>query len=109
MSFDDLIADAASKYNLDPRDVSRYIQIESGGNPATVTGSYRGLMQLSQPEFQQFGGGDIHDPKDNINAGVAKLAADRDWFNRTWLGSRATLRPLPRMSTACCRLWRRSV
>jgi hypothetical protein len=41
-------------------------------------------MQLSQPEFQQFGGGDIHDPKDNINAGVAKLAADRDWFNRTY-------------------------
>lgn len=36
--------------------IPRYIQIESGGNPNAVTGSYRGIFQMGPDEIARYGG-----------------------------------------------------
>ncbi|SRR5579883_1420080 len=80
-NLDDLIAEAANAHAIDPDTLRRIIEFESGGHAAAANGSYRGLMQLSQPEFEKYGGGgDINDPRANIMAGAAKLAAERTLF-----------------------------
>src|SRR5690606_33286324 len=38
-----------------PEYISRFIQIESGGNPTAMTGSYRGLGQFSREEELELG------------------------------------------------------
>jgi hypothetical protein len=57
-------------------------QIESSGNPGAVTGSYKGLFQLSDAEFAQYGpaGGNIMDPAANTAAGIASLKAKAAQF-----------------------------
>ena len=47
-------------------------RIESRLKPEAKRGSYKGLFQLSDKEFQRYGGGRIYDPHDNANA-FAKL------------------------------------
>lgn len=42
--------------------------IESTFNPRARTGSYKGLFQLSNSEFDKYGGGKIYDPEDNARA-----------------------------------------
>jgi hypothetical protein len=50
-------------------------QIESGGDPNAVTGSYKGLYQLSETEFRKYGGkGSIFDPAENTRVAELKLA-----------------------------------
>ncbi len=75
-----LLDPLASQYGLSPALLERIVQIESGGNPGARTGSYHGLFQLSNQEFNKYGGGNIYNPNDNARAGVAKLAAERDAF-----------------------------
>jgi hypothetical protein len=70
----------ASDYGFDPQFLRQVIKIESGGNPNNRTGSYKGLLQLSDQEFNANGGGNIYDPVDNLRAGAKKLAAERDAF-----------------------------
>lgn len=76
------IAAVVDKYaeaaGIDKALAKRIVQIESSGNPKAVTGSYKGLFQLSRSEFHRFGGGDIFKAEDNARAGLLKLAAERD-------------------------------
>ena len=77
---DDLISKYASLYGLSPATLRAFVKIESGGDPNARTGSYSGLMQLSNSEFNKYGGGDITNPEDNLRAGAAKLAAESRSF-----------------------------
>jgi len=78
--YDDIINEASTKYGLDPQLLRTTVQIESGGNPNAQNGSHTGLTQLLPSEFERYGTGDINNPRDNILAAAAKMAAERDQF-----------------------------
>ena len=82
--FGQALTQEAERNGLDPDVLQRIIKIESGGDPRNQTGSYKGLFQLSNQEFNKYGGGNIFDPTDNIRAGTAKLAAERDAFKEKY-------------------------
>jgi len=68
---------------IDPGYLRAAVDIESGGDPNNVTGSYIGLGQLSKEEFAKYGGkGDIRDPDENLRVFAVKTAAERDDFKR---------------------------
>lgn len=80
-NLDQLIAEAAARHGIPETTLRRYIKIESNFDPNNRTGSYKGLLQLSDREFRKYGGqGNIYDPAANLNAGAAKLAAERNTF-----------------------------
>src|SRR5262249_12694092 len=58
-------------------------KIESDLNPKQRTGSYIGLFQLSNAEFQQYGSGDILDPRDNAVAAAYKFLTEDILFEIT--------------------------
>jgi len=58
-------------------------KIESDFNPKQRTGSYIGLFQLSKAEFQQYGSGDILDPRDNAVAAAYKFLTEDILFEIT--------------------------
>lgn len=72
--YDDLIAEAAEKYNLDPRMIRAVMQTESGFNPLAVSpvGAI-GLMQLMPEVAAELGADDPMDPRQNIMAGSRYL------------------------------------
>jgi hypothetical protein len=72
------IASAADRYGLDQDYLNRVVKIESGGNPNARTGSYKGALQLDNPEFRRWGrpGGNIYNFDDNLDAGARKMAAE---------------------------------
>lgn len=78
------IAQIAQKYGIDPALFQRVAQIESGDNPRNVTGSYKGLFQLSDSEFNKYGGGNIFNPVDNANAAARKLQAESKDFREKY-------------------------
>ncbi len=80
----DFVAGAAAANNVDPDLMARIARIESSGNPAARTGSYKGLFQLSDSEFAKYGGGDIYNAADNSRAAGAKLAAETAAFNQRY-------------------------
>jgi hypothetical protein len=51
-------------------------KIESGFDPKQRTGSYIGLFQLSEYEFNKFGSGQIRDPRDNAVAAAYKVITE---------------------------------
>src|SRR5215469_14689464 len=51
-------------------------KLESDFNPKQRTGSYIGLFQLSNAEFQQYGSGDILDSRDNAVAAAFKFLTE---------------------------------
>ena len=55
-------------------------KIESGFNSKQRTGSYIGLFQLSNHEFQMYGSGDILDPRDNTVAAAVKFMTEAALF-----------------------------
>lgn len=63
-----LIEQEAKRIGMDPATLHRYVQIESGLNPGNRTGSYKGLLQLSDAEFQKYGGGKGLVGKENLEA-----------------------------------------
>jgi transglycosylase-like protein with SLT domain len=67
---------ASDAFGLDFNFMKAVAKIESGFNPKQRTGSYIGLFQLSNYEFQQYGSGNITDPRDNSIAGAYKFAAE---------------------------------
>lgn len=75
-------ADTAADEVGVPRSImNTFIRIESDGNPLNTTGSYKGLLQLSEEEFRKYGGrGSIYDPKENARVGAIKLKAEMDAF-----------------------------
>jgi hypothetical protein len=74
------IARVSQQYGLDPQMMQRFAQIESGGNPQNVTGSYKGLFQLSEEEFRKYGGGNIFNAEHNAQAAARKLATESAEF-----------------------------
>jgi len=67
---------ASDAFGLDFNFMKAVAKIESGFNPKQRTGSYIGLFQLSHYEFQQYGSGNITDPRDNAVAAAYKFAAE---------------------------------
>lgn len=74
------IDDAAAAAGVDSDTLRRFAKIESSGRPGVVTGSYKGLFQLSDEEFAKHGGGDIFNARDNALAAARKLKAESAEF-----------------------------
>jgi hypothetical protein len=66
----DEIREAASLYGLDSAMMMSIAKVESNFNPRARTGSYKGLFQLSDYEFEKYGDGSIWDARDNARAGA---------------------------------------
>jgi hypothetical protein len=64
---------AADAFGLDFTFMKTVARIESDFDPKQRTGSYIGLFQLSNYEFDKFGSGDITDPRDNSIAAAYKF------------------------------------
>jgi Transglycosylase SLT domain len=73
----------ADAFGLDRNFMKAVAKIESDFNPKQRTGSYIGLFQLSNAEFQQYGSGDILDPRDNAVAAVYKFLTEDILFEIT--------------------------
>ena len=73
--YDSLIETYAAKYGVDATLVRAVIQVESDFNPQCVSHKgARGLMQLMPGTAKQYGVTEIHDPEQNIRAGIRHLA-----------------------------------
>jgi len=80
-----LIAKVSARTGVDPRLLRQFVDVESGGNPLVRTGSYKGLMQLSDVEFKKHGGtGSIFDPEANLMAGARKIRTEQDQFRQSF-------------------------
>lgn len=69
------IQQEAAASGVDPKIGEVMAFVESSGIPTKTTGSYKGLFQLSDADFQKYGGGqgDILNPSDNARAFFAKV------------------------------------
>ncbi len=65
---------ACAALGLDFNFMATVAKIESDFDPKQRTGSYIGLFQLSNYEFQKYGSGDITNPRDNAVAAVVKFS-----------------------------------
>jgi len=74
-AYDDLIREAAKKYELDPALVRAVIRTESAfdANAVSEAGA-QGLMQLMPDLAAEFGVSDPFDPRENIMAGTRYLS-----------------------------------
>jgi hypothetical protein len=73
--YSDIVEKHFKRVGLDPAWGKKIMQIESGGHAESVTGSYKGLFQLSNQEFREGGGtGNIHDPEQNTMAAANVLS-----------------------------------
>lgn len=83
--YDDLIDKHFKRVGLDPELGRKIMKIESGGDAGNRTGSYKGLFQLSQKEFNRNGGtGNIYDPEQNTMAAANKLAREALTFKQKY-------------------------
>ena len=73
-AYDDIIAEAAALYSLDPRMIKAVMQTESAFNAMAVSpvGAI-GLMQLMPAVAEEYGATDPLDPRQNIMAGAKYL------------------------------------
>ena len=83
----------ADVLGLDSTFMKAVAKIESGFNPKQRTGSYIGLFQLSQAEFDKYGSGDIRDARDNAIAGALKMMTEGILFE-TFTHRKPTLHDL---------------
>jgi hypothetical protein len=65
---------ASDAFGLDFTFMKAVARIESDFDPTQRTGSYIGLFQLSNYEFDRYGSGDITSPRDNAIAAAYKFA-----------------------------------
>lgn len=78
------IDEAARAEGLDPALLRGIARIESGGRRDVVTGSYKGLFQLSDEQFARHGGGDIFSTADNARAAARKIRAEAATFQQKY-------------------------
>lgn len=71
---------AAKAFGLDANFMKAVAKIESDFNPRERTGSYIGLFQLSKSEFNEYGSGDILNPRDNAMAAAYKFVNEAALF-----------------------------
>jgi len=76
----DEIQQAASLYGLDLAMMMSIAKVESDFNPRVRTGSYKGLFQLSDYEFQKYGDGSIWDARDNARAAAHMFLVQAEKF-----------------------------
>ena len=76
----DEIREAASLYGLDVAMMMSIAKVESNFNPRARTGSYKGLFQLSDYEFEKYGDGSIWDARDNARAAAHMLLVQAEKF-----------------------------
>ena len=80
--YDDILAEAATRFDLDPEVLARYLQAESSGDPNAMSNKgATGLMQLMPATAAEMGYSeeDLLDPYKNIMAGsqyIRKLTDD---------------------------------
>jgi hypothetical protein len=65
---------------LDPTFMKTIAKIESDFDPRQRTGTYIGLYQLSNYEFNKYGSGDILDARDNAVAAAYKMLTEAAYF-----------------------------
>jgi soluble lytic murein transglycosylase-like protein len=78
-----MIFEAARRHKVNPQVVAALIRQESAGNPRAISHKgARGLMQLMPATAQRFGvrKEKLHDPKENIEAGIRYLSWLVDQF-----------------------------
>jgi hypothetical protein len=68
------IKHASDAFGLDFSFMKTVAKIESNFDPKQRTGSYIGLFQLSNYEFEKYGSGNITNPRDNAIAAAYKFA-----------------------------------
>jgi hypothetical protein len=71
---------AAKAFGVDANFMKAVAKIESDFNPRERTGSYIGLFQLSKFEFNEYGSGDILNPRDNAIAAAYKFITEAALF-----------------------------
>jgi hypothetical protein len=76
----DEIQEAASLYGLDLAMMMSIAKLESDFDPRVRTGSYKGLFQLSDYEFQKYGEGSIWDARDNARAAAHMFLVQAEKF-----------------------------
>jgi hypothetical protein len=76
----DEIKRVAGLLRLDFTFMKTVAKIESGFDPNQRTGSYIGLFQLSNYEFEKYGSGDIHASRDNTVAAALKFISEAALF-----------------------------
>jgi len=74
------IRQAASLYGLDLVMMMSIAKVESNFNPLATTGSYKGLFQLSDYEFEKYGAGSIWDARDNARAAARMFLVQAEQF-----------------------------
>ena len=67
---------ASDAFGLDFNFMKAVAKIESNFDPKQRTGSYIGLFQLSEYEFNKFGSGQIRSPRDNSVAAAFKVITE---------------------------------
>jgi len=73
-AYDDLIAEAAAEYDLDPSLIRAVMRAESAFNPMVVSpAGAQGLMQLMPALAEEMGVVDVFDPRQNIMGGAKYL------------------------------------
>jgi soluble lytic murein transglycosylase-like protein len=74
LAYDDLIEEAAGRFQLDSDLIHAVIQAESSFNPLAVSSvGAQGLMQLMPAVQQELGVSDPFDPRQNVMAGAEYL------------------------------------
>lgn len=79
-----ILARASKEHGIPFSTLRSFAEIESGFRPGARTGSYKGLFQLSTPEFKRGGGqGSIFNPEANTNAFANVLKRNMQAFEKT--------------------------
>jgi hypothetical protein len=76
----DEIREAASLYGLDLAMMMSIAKVKSDFNPHVRTGSYKGLFQLSDYEFNKYGDGSVWDARDNARAAAHMFLVQAEMF-----------------------------
>ena len=81
-AYDEIINEAAEKYDMDPHLIHAVMQAESAFHPYAVSrAGAEGLMQLMPELSDEMGVGDAFDPRDNIMGGARYLKRLLDYHN----------------------------